>query len=198
MQNKPAPTHRNLAREQLIQHAARLMAEGGIVDPGLAKRKAARQLGNPDTHNLPSDVEIEVALRQYRALFQADTHPVILRQLREVALQNMLKLEPFHPYLTGSVLSGTAGADSDINLQLFSDDAKAILLFLLQHKMAFDSGEWRTRIGGHDEVVPSYTLTNADGIQTHIAVLPERARFSGSRHPETHADIAAVEKLLAT
>lgn len=198
MHNKSAPTHRNLAREQLIQHAARLMAEGGIVDPGLAKRKAARQLGNPDTHNLPSDGEIEVALRQYRALFQADTHPEILRQLREVALQNMLKLEPFHPYLTGSVLSGAAGADSDINLQLFSDDAKAVLLFLLRHQMEFESGEWRVRLNGHDETVPSYTLTGDRGIQTHIVVLPERARFSGGRHPETHANIAAVEKLLAT
>jgi hypothetical protein len=28
-------------------------------------------------------------------------------------------------------------------------------------------------------------------------VLPENARYSGSRHPETHADIAAVEALLA-
>ncbi len=198
MRNKPAPTHRNLAREQLIQHAARLMAEGGIVDPGLAKRKAARQLGNPDTHNLPSDDEIEVALQQYRALFQAESHPGVLRQLREEALQSMRKLEPFHPYLTGSVLSGTAGADSDINLQLFSDDAKAVLLFLLKHQMEFESGEWRVRLNGHHETVPSYTLTGEGGIQTHIVVLPERARFSGSRHPETHADIAAVEKLLAS
>jgi hypothetical protein len=27
-------------------------------------------------------------------------------------------------------------------------------------------------------------------------VLPENARHSGSRHPETHADITAVEALL--
>ncbi len=80
---------------------------------------------------------------------------------------------------------------------LFSDDAKAVLLFLLKHNLEFEDGEWRVRVGGHEESVPSYTLTGEFGTQTHIIVLPENARYSGSRHPETHADIAAVEALLA-
>jgi primase-polymerase (primpol)-like protein len=45
--------------------------------------------------------------------------------------------------------------------------------------------------------VPSYTLTSESGTQIHVVVLPENARYGGSRKPETHADIAAVEKLLA-
>jgi hypothetical protein len=80
---------------------------------------------------------------------------------------------------------------------LFSDDAKAVLLFLLQHKIDFDDGEWKVRVNGHEEIVPSYTLTSESGTQTHIIVLPENARHSGSRHPETHAEIAALEALLA-
>jgi hypothetical protein len=108
----------------------------------------------------------------------------------------MRLLEPFHPYLTGSVLSGTAGEHSDINLMLFSDDTKAVLLFLLKHNLEFEDGEWRVRVGGHEESVPSYTLTGESGAQIHIVVLPENARHSGSRHPDTHADIAAVETLL--
>jgi hypothetical protein len=80
---------------------------------------------------------------------------------------------------------------------LFSDDAKAVLLFLLKHKIEFESGEWRMRISGREDAVPSYTLTAESGIQTHIVVLPESARYSGSRHPKTHADAAAVEALLA-
>lgn len=106
-------------------------------------------------------------------------------------------MESFHPYLTGSVLNGTAGRHSDINLLLFSDDAKAVLLFLLKHDLEFEDGEWKVRLGGHEETVPSYTLTAESGAQIHLAVLPENARFSGSRHPETHADIAAVAALLA-
>jgi len=184
-------------REQLAHQAAKLMAEDGITDHAFAKRKAARQLGAADTQHLPSNQEVDEALHSYRALYQRDSHPGILYQLREEALTTMRLLAEFHPYLTGSVLNGTAGEQSDINLMLFSDDAKAVLLFLLKNKIDFEDGEWRTRVGGHEETVPSYTLTDESGTLTHIIVLPENARHSGSRHPETHADITTVERLLA-
>lgn len=183
-------------REQLAHQAARLIAEDGVTDFASAKRKAAKQLGASDTQHLPSNQEVEEALHSYRTLYQQDNHTDILYQLREEALATMRLLEPFHPYLTGSVLSGTAGEHSDINLMLFSDDAKAVLLFLLKYNIEFEDGEWIVRVGGHEESVPSYTLTGESGIQMHIIVLPENARHSGSRHPETHADIAAVETLL--
>ncbi len=188
---------RDLMREQLAHQAAKLMAEDGITDHAMAKHKAARQLGASDTQHLPSNQEVDDALHSYRALFQHETHPDILRQLREEALAAMRLLEQFNPYLTGSVLSGAAGAHSDINLMLFSDDTKAVLLFLLKHNLEFEDGEWRVRIGGHEESVPSYTLIGESGVQIHIIVLPENAHHSGSRHPDTHADIAAVETLLA-
>jgi len=184
-------------REQLAHQAARLIAEDGVADFASAKRKAAKQLGASDTQHLPSNQEVEEALHSYRALYQQDNHPDILHQLREEALAAMRLLEPFHPYLTGSVLNGTAGEHSDINLMLFSDDAKAVLLFLLKHNIEFEDGEWIVRVGGHEESVPSYTLTGESGIQMHIIVLPENARHSGSRHPETHAGIVALEALLA-
>jgi len=187
---------RDLMREQLAHQAAKLMAEDGITDHAMAKHKAARQLGASDTQHLPSNQEVDEALHRYRTLYQNETHPDILHLLREEALAAMRLLEPFHPYLTGSVLSGTAGEHSDINLMLFSDDTKAVLLFLLKHNLEFEDGEWRVRVGGHEESVPSYTLTGESGAQIHIVVLPENARHSGSRHPDTHADIAAVETLL--
>ena len=188
---------RDLMREQLAHQAAKLMAEDGITDHAYAKRKAARQLGAADTQHLPSNQEVDEALHSYRALYQRDSHPGILRQLREEALSAMRLRESFHPYLTGSVLSGAAGDQSDINLMLFSDDAKAVLLFLLKHNIEFEDGEWKAHFAGREEAVPCYTLTGESGVQTHIIVLPENARHSGSRHPETHADIAAVEALLA-
>lgn len=84
------------------------MAEDGLQDYTSAKRKAARQIGAPDTHNLPDNDEVERALRDYQALYQRDEQIVRLRQLRQQALEAMHLLEPFHPYLTGSVLNGTA------------------------------------------------------------------------------------------
>lgn len=194
--NKESFLRRDLMREQLAHHAAKLMAEDGITDHSFAKRKAARQLGAADTQHLPSNQEVDDALHSYRALYQQDSHPEILRQLRKEAVDAMLLLQRFSPYLTGSVLTGTAGNQSDINLMLYSDDAKAVLLFLLKHKVDFVEGTWKARISGREEVVPNYTLTGESGTKIHVSVLPENARRSGSRHPDTHADLAAVEALL--
>ncbi|KXS33083.1 MAG: Uncharacterized protein AWT59_0750 [Candidatus Gallionella acididurans] len=189
---------RDLMREQLAHQAAKLMAEDGITDHAFAKRKAARQLGAADTQHLPSNQEVDDALHSYRALYQQGSHPGILRRLREDALCTMRVLAEFHPYLTGSVLNGTAGEQSDINLMLFSDDTKAVLLFLLKHGIDFEDGEWKVRVGGHEETVPSYSLTGESGTLIHVIVLPENARYSGSRHPETHANITALESLLSS
>lgn len=187
---------RDLMREQLAHQAARLMAENGITDHAYAKRKAAKQLGAPDTQHLPSNQEIDQALRSFRALFQQEHHPVIINQLRKQALSAMRLLEPFHPYLTGSVLDGSAGEQSDINLTAYSDDMKAVMMFLLKHKVEFEIGEWRTQLMGRMQTLPSFTLQSETQVPVHIAVLPENARHSGSRKPESHADIEAVEKLI--
>ena len=187
---------RDLMREQLAHNAARLMAEDGITDYAFAKRKAAKQMGATDTHHLPSNQQVDEALRSFRALYQRDSHPGILRQLREQALDAMRLLEPFHPYLTGSVLNGTAGEQSDINLMVYSDDEKAVMMFLLKHNLPFENGEWRTHLAGRQQVVPSFTLRTETGVPVHIAVLPGSAYHSGSRKSETHADMAAVKSLL--
>jgi len=188
---------RDLMREQLAHQAAKLMAENSITDHAYAKRKAAKQLGAADTQHLPSNEEIDIALRSFRSLYQYAGHPEILRTLRETALDTMRMLAEFHPYLTGSVLSGTAGGQSDINLMLFSDDKKALLLFLFKNNIKFMDGEWKAAISGREEKVPSYTLTDETGVQIHLVLLPENARFNGRRKPEPHADIAGVTVLLA-
>jgi hypothetical protein len=195
--NKPLTLKRDLMRERLAHVAARLIAEDNITDFAYAKRKAAKQLGALETQHLPSNKEVEEALHSYRSLYQQTSHPDVLHELREEALAAMQLFSEFNPYLTGSVLSGTVGEESDINILLFSDDAKAVLLFLLQHNLDFLDGEWKIRIGGHEETVPSYTLEGESGAQTHLVVLPENSRHSGSRHPATHADIASVAALLA-
>jgi hypothetical protein len=97
------------------------MAEDGIDNFALAKRKAARQLGALDTQSLPRNDEIEAELRAYRALYQAEEHPQLIGELRRIALEAMQALEQFNPYLTGPVLKGIAGPYAEIELQLFPD-----------------------------------------------------------------------------
>src|SRR5213083_103144 len=88
-------------RARIAAAAARLMAEDGIDDFALAKRKAARQLGAADTQSLPRNDEIEAELRAYRALYQADEHPQLINELRRIALDAMRALERFSPYQIG-------------------------------------------------------------------------------------------------
>jgi len=190
-------SRRDLMRQQLAHQAARLMAEDGIGDFAAAKRKAARQLGAAETQHLPSNQEVETALRSFQGLYQRDHQPQVLRQLRQQALEAMRQLAPFHPYLTGSVLTGTAGVHSDINLVLFSDDEKAVLLYLLRHELDFDSGEWRGQLAGRQRTFPSFTLHSETGVPLHLVVLPANAQHSSGRKTETHGDAEAVAALLA-
>ena len=82
-------------RVRIAQAAARLIAEHGITDWSLAKRKAARQLMLPEREALPGDDEIEAALTEHHALFARDTHARQLRGQREEALRWMRRLAQF-------------------------------------------------------------------------------------------------------
>jgi hypothetical protein len=166
---KPAQLHRerekaaNLRmRERIAQQAARIIAEDGPQDYASAKHKAARQIGAPDTHNLPDNDEVERALRDYQALYQRDEQRAHLRRLRLQALEAMRLLEPFNPYLTGSVLNGTATRHSDIDLQLFTDSAKEVELFLLARRISYESGEKHLHFGGGNRALPAFILSVGD------------------------------------
>ena len=118
-------------RASIASAAARLMAEDGITDFHLAKRKAARQLGLPEHTAFPDNAEVEAELRAYRSLYQGEEHAELLLALRSTALDLLDLLAPFHPYLTGSVLEGTAGEHSRIDILLFPDSAKEVEIYLL-------------------------------------------------------------------
>ena len=162
---------RNHHREHLAYLAARIMAEDGTQDYSAAKRKAARQAGVPSTQQLPDNREIDMALRSWQALYQRDTREPLLRELRQAALAAMKLLQPFNPWLIGSVLSGTAGPHSDINLQLFTDDGKALELFLLSQQWEYQVGDRRMRIGDRaiDASVISFVM---QGIVVNATLLP--------------------------
>ena len=60
-------------RMHLAAAAARIMAEEGIDDFALAKRKALRRLGADEREPLPANEEIEAELRDYLALYRRIT-----------------------------------------------------------------------------------------------------------------------------
>lgn len=149
-------------RERIAHLAARLMAVDGIDDYALAKRKAARQSGAPDTRNLPTNDEVEQALRAYQQLYQADELRDRLQYLRERAREMMKLLSRFDPYLSGAVLSGSAGKYADIDLLLFTDSAKDVGMFLIDRGIEYRSGERRFHIGDEARSVPNFGVSTPD------------------------------------
>ena len=160
-------------RARIAAAAARLMAEDGIDDFALAKRKAARQLGASDTQSLPRNDEIEAELHAYRALYQADEHPRLIGELRRIALDAMQALEQFNPYLTGPVLKGTAGPFAEIELQLFPDSTKDVEIFLLDRNIAFTTHEGR-RFSGDQARATSFISLLWQDVPLRLAVFDPR------------------------
>ena len=138
---------------------SRIMAEDGIEDFALAKRKAARRLGASEAQALPGNDEIEAELRSYRALYQAEEHPLRIAALRRRALEAMRALERFNPYLTGPVLKGIAGRYAEIELQLFPESAKDVELFLLDRNLAYTTHECRRFSGDRAHAVSVLSLS---------------------------------------
>jgi len=144
-------------RRRIAHSAARMLAEDGSLDYGSAKRKAARQLGAPDSRNLPDNQEIDEALRSYQALYQADEISERLALMKQTALEYMEMLSEFDPHLTGSVLNGTAGRHSDINLQLFTDHEKDVEFLLMRKAPGYRAGVQRSPDNG-SRMFPQFTI----------------------------------------
>ena len=193
-----------LLRAQVAARAARLIAEDGADYAG-AKRRALRLvLGNAQlqaaSNLLPDNAEVEEEVRKYQALFQADFQPLRLRALRLLAIEVMQQLAPFRPYLTGAVLSGTAGEHDDIHLQLFADSAKDVIMFLFDRDVTVEIGATAHFKGPrHDPVEPASFHWRKQ--QVH-AELYEMNDLRGALKPRSdgraqRADLNAVRALVA-
>ena len=191
----------NNLRLHIAYIAARLIAEDGIADYATAKQKAARQAGLADANLLPDNQEIEAALREYQGLYQKEEQPAHLRHLREVAVKVMREFADYRPVLVGSVLSGTAGQYSDVNLQLFTDDVKSLQMFLLNRRYRFEEGSRRLNRGDRFEDVPQISLEVDDATVTLTVLDRDDERTNPRTKSEAgapqRARLAEVEALLA-
>ena len=199
--SKPRSRRDQNLRLHIAYLAARLMAEDGVADYAMAKQKAARQAGLADANLLPDNSEIEAALREYQGLYQSEDQPAHVRRLREIAVKVMREFCDFRPALVGSVLSGTAGPHSDVNLQLYTDDPKALTLFLLNGRYRFEEGSRSLRRGGRLDSVPQITLAVEDVMISMTVLDPDdersAARTRSEDEPPVRARLEQVEALLA-
>jgi len=188
-------------RLELAQQAAKLIAVDGVSDYMTAKRKAALQLGLPIGKYLPTNSEIEQALAAYQQLFQGDSQPRYLDNLRRIAGNAMRLLRDYRPLLVGPVLSGTATRHSHIDLHVFCDEPEQIGFLLerhgIPHRLLHRTLRHRSDESGD---YPVYHF-RAEDIPVNLIVLPLNRMHSAplspvDGKPMQRADLDKVEQLL--
>ena len=158
-------------RIRIAQRAAMLIAEHGIRDYHLAKRKAAEQLGIDENSGLPKNQEIEEALRAYQNLFDSESDNR-LTQLRQSALECIKLFSKFKPLLVGRVASGMATAHTPITLHSFSDNPRLVATKLMDEFIAFDASEKRLSINTEQQKDFPCFLFEYENAKIELLVLP--------------------------
>ncbi len=179
-------------RRLIANAAAKLIAENGLSDYEKAKRKAAHNLGFSENTWLPENAEIDEELRTHHRLFQSEEHAKTIQYLRRKALDIMGILQQFSPYLTGSVLDGSAGRYTEIDIQLFTDSAKDVEIFLLNRQMNYRHDTPRT-----ERAEAVFVIDDKD-VTTNLIVYPlkfERISFKtrdGRTRPRAREETVAA------
>ena len=122
----------------VARRAAEVIMEEGITDYLFAKKKAAKYLGLLPSENLPSNQEIDDALKEYQNIFQEQVDSEIISKIKKEALNTMILFEDFNPHLTGQLLEGLIPKFPKIQINLFTDNIKEVEYTLLNNNIAFD------------------------------------------------------------
>jgi hypothetical protein len=191
--------------DEIAATAARLVVEEGM-EYGPAKRRAARALGRQSTRaaDLPSNDQVENEVREYLAIFCAETQPQELAALRAVAAVWMERLAEFRPHLAGAAWRGTATRLNDVHLELYCDDSKAAELALIDRHIDYEVGG---RPGPRAEPVDVLSLSHTcaelgERVTVHLTVLDFDDLRGGLRLDtggrSQRGDLAALRKLMGT
>ena len=188
------------AAEEIAAVAARLVVDEGM-EYGAAKRKAARDFGART--ELPSNEQLEDAVREHIDIFCADTQPAELHALREVALLWMQRLADYRPHLSGAAWRGTATRLSSVHLDLYCDDPKAAEITLINAGVNYDVGSLNR--SGREPLcvltVSSKSAALGEPVTVHL-MLHDADDQRGALKPDARGrswrgDLVAVQRLVA-
>lgn len=195
------PSDENLSLE-IAASAARLVVEEGL-EYGPAKQRALKSLGLPRRTALPDNELLEEQVREYLAIFCADTQPGELLALRELAALWMERLAEFRPHLCGAVWRGTATRLSPIHLQLFCDDSKAAEIALLNWRVDYEVGSTAGPRGQSvDQLILAAPCRALNESMTLALTILDHDDLRGALKPDSRGrsergDLAALRRLLA-
>ena len=123
-------------KKHIASMAAEIIIEEGVSDYLYAKKKAAKYLNYNSYHILPSNNEIDEAIRDYQATFLSNNVADFIFY-QDIAIKIMSELEPFNPLITGTLQEGRVTNNQKILINLFTDNFKEIEYFLLSNNHQF-------------------------------------------------------------
>ena len=189
-----------MSAQEIAAVAARLVVDEGM-EYAAAKRKAARDFGA--RAELPSNEQLEDAVREHIDIFCADTQPAELHALREVALLWMQRLADYRPHLSGAAWRGTATRLSSVHLDLYCDDPKAAEITLINAGVNYDVGSLNR--SGREPLcvltVSSKSAALGEPVTVHL-MLHDADDQRGALKPDARGrswrgDLVAVQRLMA-
>ncbi len=142
----PVHTSRGSAaaqRHKVAREAANLLYSGLEKEYRQAKLKAAERLG---ARSLPSNLEIALEMDLIAEAPEGSARNVQLIQMRTEARDIMRQLMPCCPLLIGSVWRGTVRRTSDIDIEVYSDEAEALAASFEVGVTHVARTEWVTKV----------------------------------------------------
>lgn len=123
-------------KKHIASMAAEIIIEEGVSDYLYAKKKAAKYLNYNSYQILPSNNEIDEAIRDYQATFPSNNVADFIFY-QDIAIKIMSELELFNPLITGTLQEGRVTNNQKILINLFTDNFKEIEYFLLSNNHQF-------------------------------------------------------------
>jgi hypothetical protein len=123
-------------KKHIASIAAEIIIEEGVSDYLYAKKKAAKYLNYNSYQILPSNNEIDEAIREYQSTFPSNNVADFIFY-QDIAIKIMSELEPFNPLITGTLQEGRVTNNQKILINLFTDNFKEIEYFLLSNNHQF-------------------------------------------------------------
>jgi len=126
------------ARIIIANRAAEIIMEEGITDYRFAKKKASKYLGYQSLDFLPSNDEIDNALKEYQKIYQVDIDVSLVIKIKNEALLIMELFKKFNPHLLGQLIDGLVPKYPILQINLYTDNMKEIEYLLLNNNIEFN------------------------------------------------------------
>ena len=189
-------------RRAIAAEAARIMSTQSQFNYLVAKQKAIERLGINVRTTMPSNAEVESALRAYQGFYGSQQRIDSLQRKREVALKVMRSLDLFNPRLAGPVLEGTANENARVTLHVFNDPPDAVVMHLIEKGQSYRSEQRKIRWynGSYRQV--QILVTDVEGIEVELLLfdyldLRQAPPSPINGRPQKRAPVSELECLLS-